>query len=365
MILLHPNDTHIYTLEELNAKKARFAVPSTITMSFLMVFGIIGNSLVLYVYSRKFKSTSTNSFILALSTFDLLNCLIGMPTEIADDQLPLMFNWELGCKVLRFTSFFSTGASCLTLVIIAMDRYQRVCLGKEQIRSGWAKMMIVLTATMSAIIVSPIIELAGIDTESTDVPYINGTDCAIRDKYKNSKWPLIYFMYLAVIIIVCLIILIATYTMIGLTVKSRLGRQSLNGRTVVRTMADLNREKDRKVKTEKTTKTFFMVTVLFIFSFLPCLVIQISRALTGFKPHSPMMEIIFNLGLRSYFLGNSLNPFIYGYCNSKFREGIFLVLGRMQEKFMDEPRTKAHVYSLSAGQVHKPASMSVTDSVYE
>ncbi|CAE1285780.1 NPFFR2 [Acanthosepion pharaonis] len=367
MLFFHDNNSRIYTLEELNAKKASFASASTIYMAILMVVGMIGNSLVLYVYGKRFRSSSTNSFILALSTFDIINCAIGMPTEIVDDQLPLMFSWEFGCKVLRFISFFSSGGSCFTLVIIALDRFQRVCLGRAQMQAVWAKVVIVLVTIVAAVAVGPIIELAGIDTESTDVPYINTCDCAISDVYKKTKWPLIYFTYLSGMIGLSLIIIVATYTMIGLTVKRRLGKRNLKGKTVVKTMADINREQDRKMRSEKTTKTFFLVTVLFIISYIPCSMIQLLRALTGFEPHTPRTEILVNVGLRSYFLANAFNPFIYGYCNHKFREICVTLLVDLQVTLMEEPRTKAHVYSLTDPNVSlsQRPNLSVTDTYYQ
>ena len=92
-----------------------------------MVIGVIGNSLVVYVYRRRFKKTSSNYFILTMAVFDLFSCVIGMPTELYDLNNPLTFYSNTGCKLLRGSYTFGIFGSAIILVEIAFDRFFKIC----------------------------------------------------------------------------------------------------------------------------------------------------------------------------------------------------------------------------------------------
>ena len=114
-------------LERLNQERAVYLLPAVIWVILLMIIGIIGNGLVIYVYRRRFKRTSSNYFILTMAIFDLVACLIGMPTEIYDLLKPFTFYSEFGCKVFRSTENFTVYGSVVVLIEIAFDRYFKIC----------------------------------------------------------------------------------------------------------------------------------------------------------------------------------------------------------------------------------------------
>ncbi|XP_046548865.1 orexin receptor type 2-like [Haliotis rubra] len=74
-------------------------------------------------------------------------------------------------------------------------------------------------------------------------------------------------------------------------------------------------------KASKTTLMLFIITAVFIISFLPHLILMITR---GFK--SDFLEslhgggiIVYNVFLRSYFMNSAANCIVYSFCNVKFR----------------------------------------------
>jgi hypothetical protein len=60
----------------------------------LMIIGVIGNTIVLYVYKFRFRRSTSRIFILSLAVFDLITCLLGMPFHIMDMLYPYMFVWD-------------------------------------------------------------------------------------------------------------------------------------------------------------------------------------------------------------------------------------------------------------------------------
>ena len=79
-------------------------------------------------------------------------------------------------------------------------------------------------------------------------------------------------------------------------------------------------------ETLRVTLVMILVTVVFITSFLPHLMLVVGRAVVG--KHEPLFLspaglVVTNIFGRSFLLNSSLNPWIYGIFNSKFRQFYF------------------------------------------
>jgi hypothetical protein len=145
-----------------------------IFISVLILLGIMGNVHVIYIYYRFFTTSTYRIFVLSLAVIDMVSCVISMPFEISDelnpymfqdeisdghptyipfrsyrilefvlifcrkytkpevfeisDELnPYMFQDEIACKVFRFVNFTLAITTGLMLVVIASERYRRIC----------------------------------------------------------------------------------------------------------------------------------------------------------------------------------------------------------------------------------------------
>jgi hypothetical protein len=77
--------------------------------------------------------------------------------------------------------------------------------------------------------------------------------------------------------------------------------------------------KKRRIKS-KTTIIAFLVTIVFILSFLPHLSLQVAKMIKkgfDYNLHGSAL-VAYNIFLRSYFINSAANPFIYGVFNIKF-----------------------------------------------
>ena len=83
-------------------------------------------------------------------------------------------------------------------------------------------------------------------------------------------------------------------------------------------------------KATGTTLTFFFVTVVFVVSYLPHLIVELSATFSGSLVEAaetdPTLRAVVLVMGKSYLLTNAFNPFIYGVCDPRFRNQLWNVL---------------------------------------
>lgn len=94
-------------LEAANDERARTLIPAMVVLGLLMVIGIVGNSLVCYVFCCRLKSGTQNFLIVGLAVLDLLSCLLAIPNEIADMRFYFVYQSAVACKIMRFVVFLT------------------------------------------------------------------------------------------------------------------------------------------------------------------------------------------------------------------------------------------------------------------
>ncbi|XP_067664478.1 D(1) dopamine receptor-like [Haliotis asinina] len=376
----------------------------------LMLTGLLGNTLVFYVYAFKFKHSTTRCYILALAVFDLISCVISIPVEITD----MRFNYTFGqygfCKIMRVFVTFSSMSSGAVLVAVAVDRYKKICRPfKGQTTPFVAKVAIMICSLASFILSLPAAILYGSRTVPTDDVNVNGSDCSTADEYIKTPYPLIYNSVQFFVFISSTLSLVVLYSLIWRqVVRQQTFRRSFSAepnrkrplKIVVTqrdqtsetnntsddflsssTEADANKaSKDTKSprnsrtaieltvnpkleeggccsattsksaklsagtkskgphnmtkssstssprqKGQKTTFMLFLITLVFVLSFLPHLGLMATRAANKhvFDDLRGTAMTAYNLFLRSYFINSASNPIIYSFCNEHFRRELY------------------------------------------
>lgn len=85
----------------------------------------------------------------------------------------------------------------------------------------------------------------------------------------------------------------------------------------------------KMIRPPKSTLMLFAITVVFVISFLPFLIVIIIRQHVGPSFHSklsPAMEAAVNIFLRSYLVNNCTNTIVYGLCNTQFSNEVRKIL---------------------------------------
>ena len=106
-VLMTRDFDHHALLQKVNDEKVIHLLPVIISVIVIMILGILGNSLVCYIYYFKMKKTPSHYFVLFLASLDLVSCCIGMPAELMDLFMPFTFTKPFACKFLRFVLSFT------------------------------------------------------------------------------------------------------------------------------------------------------------------------------------------------------------------------------------------------------------------
>lgn len=368
------NQAHIteeqYLLQSMNEQKAKRLFPAIFITIVLMVIGLLGNPLSIYIYGWRWRSSSTRSFLLCLAAIDLMNCLITMPTEIIIMRNSFLFDNDVLCKVSRFTTYVMNNATSAILLAIAVDRYIRICRPHQTpISQSQAKIACAIGLIIGIAVSWPALVLYGritlpvpVCVQGSPPREIKSIMCLVH--VHMTYYNLGFVSYLTSAFFVCVLILVVLYTLIGQTILKRKQIQrsrkeatvaalenfggllerkhesnvaelsssqppltSCQGATTTQetsTGCNLNNFslKGKHFRPHRATLMLFLITLVFIISFLPFLIITIIRQNRGsefYASLTPAEDILVNIFLRSYLVNNCANPIVYGFCNSLFR----------------------------------------------
>ncbi|XP_064610876.1 D(3) dopamine receptor-like [Liolophura sinensis] len=394
-----------HLLRQLNDDKARLYIPVVLYILILLVTGVIGNSLVLYVYLKRFKRTSSNYFILSMAMFDMVACCIGMPTEIYDLRYPYMFYSNAACKLFRFSESVPIIGSALILVAVAFDRYFKICRPLRNTPLRYIKKICIAIGIFAFLTTIPTIFVFGLKDVKTNYTDVIGKDCSTEQKNgKSTVLSFVWYGYLSVVFALCTSTMIGLYVRIWLEIKRRqrqvLGKQvskistedsglpksptnlsptqkpasdakiereqisrvkylpsvsvssdpdsggvrmeetraNTLGRLGSNTSDGMDPEKKSlrqigenvmtKIRASKTTVILFVVTLAFVLSYLPTLIVTVIRS-KDTKQRSDTVDFLMKLFSKSYFINNSINPIIYSFLNINFRMECAKALARL------------------------------------
>ncbi|XP_062576403.1 cholecystokinin receptor type A-like [Saccostrea cucullata] len=137
-------------------------IPSLILTVLMIIIGIPGNILIIAVYMKRWRKSTSRIFILALAFNDLFNCLFTMPVELYYIINILQTDDSNLCKTSRFLTFWTNDGSSLILMGIAFDRLQRICKPfKIQLSRSTAKKIVAVSMLASLAVAWPSLLIYG------------------------------------------------------------------------------------------------------------------------------------------------------------------------------------------------------------
>ena len=342
-------------LEEKNRQSIELFLPAVVYTSVLMVLGIVGNGLTFLVYMKYIIRPSTKRlFILVLAICDFVSCSILLPALIAEIYFSYTFTAYQVCKAMRYLFYCVPFASVFTLLLISLERCRKICYPlKWQITLSLAKkLLFVLTIIFPAILSSPAAILSGSAAIKTGINNITGTECHTSDEFKHTPFPLMFSVFLLTTASLAALVLIAMYSLIWKTtwrhvrfntvpkknVSSRTSYQpevfdtkdedhikDIKAKyvfTVSKKLSCPKRHGAREQNMKKVTHIMFVVTLVFIISFIPNCVLQILNAVIHdfFNTLNHPGKIVYQLMLRSFMISYSMNPVVYGLMDIAYRK---------------------------------------------
>uniref|UniRef100_A0A8C5NCY9 Neuropeptide Y receptor type 2 n=1 Tax=Gouania willdenowi TaxID=441366 RepID=A0A8C5NCY9_GOUWI len=282
--------------------------------STIIVLGVLGNSLVIYViYRFKTLRNVTNFFIANLAIADLLVNTLCLPFTLV---YTLQGSWKFGsvlCFLLPYAQGLSVHVSTITLNVIALDRHRCIVYHLEtRMRKDVCFGVIALTWLLSAVLASPLAifreygsftlepgHTIQVCTEKWPGTNTNGTI------YSISMLLLQYFLPLSVITF--------AYARIWSKLRGHVGP------------AEAAAGSERHRRRQKTTKMLVTMVVVFAVSWLPLhafqLAIDIDSSVLNMRDFRLLYTVFHVVAMCSTFA----NPLLYGWMNRNYRAAFLAV----------------------------------------
>ncbi|XP_051920408.1 neuropeptide Y receptor Y2, like [Hippocampus zosterae] len=293
--------------------------------SAIILLGLVGNSLVIYViYRFKTLRTVTNFFIANLAVADLLVNALCLPFTLV---YTLQGEWQFGstlCFLVPFAQGLAVHVSTLTLNVIALDRHRCIIHHLEtRMRKDTCYGVIALTWLMSAALASPL----AIFREYGSFALTPGHSIQVC----TEKWPgsstdgtvysvsmlvLQYFLPLAII----------SFAYARIWSKLR-GHVSPAEGGADGAAAGSQRHRRRR----KTTKMLVTMVVVFAVSWLPYHAFQLATDIDSTVLDMPHFRLLYTLFHVVAMCSTFANPLLYGWMNRNYRAA-FLAAFKLRDR---------------------------------
>ncbi|XP_057710336.1 neuropeptide Y receptor Y2, like [Corythoichthys intestinalis] len=291
----------------------------------IILLGLLGNSLVIYViYRFKTLRTVTNFFIANLAVADLLVNALCLPFTLA---YTLQGEWQFGsalCFLVPFAQGLAVHVSILTLNVIALDRHRCIIHHLEtRMRKDTCFWVIALTWLLSAALASPLAIFREYGSFTLTPGHSiractekwpgSSTDGTV---YSVSMLVLQYFLPLAVISF--------AYTRIWSKLRAHVNPAEAGGEG-----ASVGSERQRRRR--KTTKMLVTMVVVFAVSWLPYHAFQLATDIDSSVPDMPHFRLLYTLFHVVAMCSTFANPLLYGWMNRNFRAA-FLAAFKLRDR---------------------------------
>ncbi|CAI5766300.1 G54-likeprotein coupled receptor 54-like [Podarcis lilfordi] len=186
----------------------------------IMLLGLVGNSLVIYVISKhRQMRTATNFYIANLATTDIIFLVCCVPFTATLYPLPSWVFGDFMCKFVNYLQQVTVQATCITLMAMSMDRCYATLYPLKSLR--YRTPQVAMAVSFAIWIGSFILSLPMAVYHRTEVGYWYGlrTYCIEAFTSKSQERIFILYTFLAVYLLPLLTICLCYSIML-----KRLGR---------------------------------------------------------------------------------------------------------------------------------------------
>ncbi|XP_030597615.1 C3a anaphylatoxin chemotactic receptor-like [Archocentrus centrarchus] len=277
-----------------------------------IVFGVTGNSVVIWVAGFKIKPTVTSVWLVNLAIADLIFCFTRV---LSLTKMFLFEHWPFGLFLCKFNGFFKYAnmfCSVFLLAVISLDRM--VCIWypvfTKRRRTLWAARVVAVLIWTAAILFS--------------IPYFihrkiytyknNLTKCSVNQinkeaNYNSTKVALYSIRFLCGFIIPFIVILVC-YTLAGLGIR----RTRLSGKS-------------------RPLRILASLVIAFFLCWAPYHCLQMVKMVDN---NNAVVKIWFPVAICVAYFNSCMNPLLYFFMGLKVREGFRLSLTRVYRRALAE-----------------------------
>ena len=280
----------------------------TFLCSLVLIFGILGNLLVLLVFCMRCSRLKTcEIFMLNLAVADLMGTLVS-PTKHLLSTTGFNFNvvGDVGCKFIEFITLISVSVSALTLVVIAIDRFVIVKWPMRDFRSPF---IIAISIIGTWFIGSALgfVYFFRVQLHS------DGNREVCRIFFSNQGYMIHTVATLLVQVLLPLTIITVLYALIVVELQKSLSNRIFK-----------SSQRDRKIRVRqnrKATKLFIVIVITFYSCILPVSIFAILYTSHQINLTSSV-ETLFTCLEMLKMVNSCINPIIYSGLHANFRRMI-------------------------------------------
>ncbi|KAI8746405.1 neuropeptide FF receptor 2 [Biomphalaria glabrata] len=312
----------------------------------LMIFIILGNGLVYYVYRNYFKVNIFTFFVKVLAAMDLLTAFTTMPIDVMVKLRPLdedQMNLDFMCKVSHFAVYSSHLLSVCVLTFISYQRYMKVC---HPLKPGFdlrqAKIIVWIAGACCTVFCIFSLVMMGrqdIRVQVREGLVVNVTICRFEKQYDGTPVQIAFHHSLFAIFVVALLSMFFFYILIArelrrfekrnsevfMSVPTTPDTHSVHSAHDLRHGSYVDKNCVLATRMDKISthmyKVFAIITLIFILSYLPHLVVLILQEVLHLDDlvltyaQRALVEVAYN----SPYISSVVNPIVYGFSNAEFR----------------------------------------------
>ena len=303
-----------------NNDYARRYIASTVLHSLYLVLGVCGNLTAIIIYTTKMNSKHDDRyFIPFLASVDLAGCIVSTTFMLITNNHPYSYPNTAICKLLHFSASGLIVESIFLLFVISVQRYQKICRPFGfQMNLRCKRIVAILVSLLAIALAFPSIFLY----ERIEVVHLStnvtGHGCGpVPNTDTFAAIHRIVFMVFEFISIICMSIF---YGCVGYTLMTKLNP----ARKEPRVNQKSGREKGMTNGKKYSLMFMFISLVSTLCFFPPWIFILLETNDKTFWIHLSYEETQFFVILRGVFVLNFVvNPFIYCFFDSKFRQNAF------------------------------------------
>ena len=323
----------------LSSRSLLLTIVEVSSLIILNVLSLTGNTLVcISVYKNTRLRTTTNLYIIALATSDLLSAVLVMPFGTG---VLITSKWVFGeavCQLHAFFSLFVIYVSPVTMGLTAVNRYVRICKSDQQYkklfsaRKSRALLAFVWTFVACYTVVP---RMAGLQAYEFVPGY---AQCSIAHLSESAGKMIHYGIVLTLFFLTPLMATIVSY----INVAKMIRQHNIDASCTIQ-----RRERNAGISAHeiKVRKSLFAVVFAFMICWIPFWVIVILRR---FRLVAKMPRNVELLCMFLLYFSNTINPFIYAGMNPvfkrEFRKILFCQRRRKVDDVTGDGRTKTEEY---------------------
>ncbi|KAI1293515.1 5-hydroxytryptamine receptor 1D [Halotydeus destructor] len=264
---------------------------------------LVTNVLVVYLSSKRKKSSPSTMFIVSLAIADIFVAILVMPCTAYATLNSRIWNlapWT--CKLHICTEIFFWTASVLHFPVLALDRYEAVhqplkySRNSRKVKSAITVGLVWSTAAVVSFLLYTVIRW----------PQASGQRCLLNTKYIG-LWSLSCFY-------VPLVVSLVLYMCVYRKIKTSVGQSAVSGLA------------EARARESRVAKVLLIAVMSFIVCIAPITVVEIMRFL-AFNPFLGLPQIVLSILVTAKQSNSTCNGVIMLTCNREYRSKLLTLIG--------------------------------------